>query len=278
MNIRKAERQQAKIKMALQGPSGSGKTYSALLLAKGLVGNFNKVCVIDTENGSSNLYAHLGSYNIIAISSPYTPEKYIQAIELAESEGMELIIIDSLSHGWEHLVESHAGMAGNSFANWAKITPRQNALFTKILNSPVHIISTLRVKQDYVLADKNGKMVPEKVGLKAIQRDGVDYEFTIVFDLDIRHHVSCSKDRTGVFINKPEFTISEETGSAIKDWCNQGAENLREKINKANTMQELSAIYRDNIHQHPELSGEFLERKAILLSNLKSAQNGTFSR
>jgi len=278
MNIHKAERQQAKIKMALQGPAGSGKTYSSLLLAKGLVGDFNKVCVIDTENGSSNLYAHLGTYNIIAISSPYTPEKYIQAIELAESEGMELIIIDSLSHGWEHLVESHAGMAGNSFTNWAKITPRQNALFTKILNSPVHIISTLRVKQDYVLADKNGKMVPEKVGLKAIQRDGVDYEFTIVFDVDIRHHVSCSKDRTGVFINKTEFIISEETGRLIKSWCNQGEENLKERISRATSIQELTAIYRDHIQQHPEISAPLLERKSFLLSNLKTSQNGTFNR
>lgn len=106
----------------------------------------------------------------------------------------------------------------------------------------------------------------------------MDYEFTIVFDVDIRHHVSCSKDRTGVFINKTEFIISEETGRLIKSWCNQGEENLKERINRATSIQELTAIYRDHIQQHPEISAPLLERKSFLLSNLKSSQNGTFNR
>ncbi|MBK9641816.1 MAG: AAA family ATPase [Saprospiraceae bacterium] len=275
MNIHKAERQQAKIKMALQGPAGSGKTYSSLLLAKGLVGDFNKVCVIDTENGSSNLYAHLGTYNIIAISSPYTPEKYIQAIELAETEGMELIIIDSLSHGWENLLEFHGGMAGNSFSNWSKVTPRQNALFNKILNSPAHIIGTLRVKQDYVLADKNGKMVPEKIGLKAIQRDGVDYEFTIVFDIDIKHHATCSKDRTELFSHKAEFMITEETGRIILNWCQQGnkLEKVHQSISDAKSIPELMTIYQQNIEQYPELLNSISEKKNQI-SHFKFSENG----
>lgn len=164
MILRNAERQQAKIKLAVQGPAGSGKTYSSILIAKGLVNGLSKVCVIDTENGSADLYAHLGDFKVITLSKPFTPERYIQAIDLAENAGMECIIIDSISHCWEYLVDFHASLTGNSFTNWSKITPRLNNLVTKIQTSGSHILATLRVKQDYVLQDKgNGKMVPEKV-------------------------------------------------------------------------------------------------------------------
>ena len=279
MIIRKAERKQAKIKMAIQGPAGSGKTFSSLLLAKGLCDSLERVCVIDTENGSSDLYSDLGPYYNIAISSPFTPEKYIQAIELAESEGMQVIIIDSLSHSWEYLLDYHSGLPGNSFANWSKVTPRNNALFSKILSSRAHIIATLRVKQDYVLTDKNGKMVPEKVGLKAIQRDGADYEFTLVFEVNIKHQVSCNKDRTGLFIDCPEFIIDPTTGESIKKWCMNGVDNLAQRIQLAESIKELGDLYKNNIYNSKDeaLMKLFTEKKAALVtqfSNLKPSQNG----
>ncbi len=101
---------------------------------------------------------------------------------------MEVIIIDSVSHEWEGsggILNLHAAMTGNSFTNWNKITPRHNAFVHKMLQSGCHITGTIRSKQDYVLTDKNGKMVPEKVGLRGVIREGLDYEFTIVFDLQI---------------------------------------------------------------------------------------------
>jgi AAA domain len=101
MQLYKAERKKARIKMALQGPSGSGKTMSALLIAFGLCGEWNKIAVIDTENHSADLYAHLGGYNELSVSSPFTPEKYIEAITVCENAGIEVIIIDSISHEWE---------------------------------------------------------------------------------------------------------------------------------------------------------------------------------
>lgn len=113
---------------------------------------------------------------------------------------MQVIILDSLSHEWEGgggILDTHSKMAGNSFTNWAKVTPRHNALIECILQSPMHIIATLRTKQDYILTDKNGKQVPEKVGLRAIQRDGTDYEFTLVFDIDIKHQAVSSKTGPG---------------------------------------------------------------------------------
>lgn len=223
MQLRQSERRQAKIKMALQGSAGSGKTYSSLLLAKGLTGgDLSKVGIIDTENGSADLYAHLGNYNVLSLAPPFTPENYIKAIEVCESAGMEVIILDSLSHSWDELLDFHSKLAGNSFTNWGKITPRLNSLINKILQCKSHVIATMRTKQDYVLNEKDGKKVPEKVGLKSVMRDGVDYEFTLVFDVDIKHFAVSSKDRTGLFMGKPDFVISENTGKEILEWCNAG--------------------------------------------------------
>ena len=116
MELSKSERKQAKIKMALQGSAGAGKTMSALLLAKGLTNdNLSKVAVIDTENGSSDLYAHLGNYNVLNMQPPYTPEKYIQAIDICLEAEMECIIIDSISHCWDELLDFHSKLPGNSF-------------------------------------------------------------------------------------------------------------------------------------------------------------------
>lgn len=129
MQLRQSERKQAKIKMALQGSAGSGKTYSSLLLAKGIVnGDYSKVAIIDTENGSADLYAHFGNYNVLSLAPPFTPEIYIKAIEMCENAGMEVIILDSISHCWDELLDFHSKLVGNSFTNWNKVTPRQKLL------------------------------------------------------------------------------------------------------------------------------------------------------
>ena len=166
MELQKAQRKQAKIKLALQGPSGSGKTMSALLLASGIT-EWNKIAVIDTENHSADLYAHLGEYNVLQLSQPFTPERYCTAISTCEEAGMEVIIIDSVSHEWEGnggILSIHGAMAGNSFTNWNKVTPRHNAFVQKILQSQCHIISTIRTKTDYAMVEKNGKYSVEKLG------------------------------------------------------------------------------------------------------------------
>jgi hypothetical protein len=244
MQLQKAERKQAVIKLALQGPSGSGKTYSSLLLAYGLVGNWNQIAVIDTENNSSHLYSHLGNYNVLSLSEPFSPERYNEAIETCEKAGMRAIIIDSISQEWEGsggIIETHGNMAGNSFTNWNKVTPRHNSFVQKILQSSCHIFATIRSKQDYVLADKNGRMVPEKVGLKGVTRDGMDYEFTVVLDLDIKHQATASKDRTELFTNPLPFTITDQTGSKIRTWClgEELIKKVESQINEAKTVQEL---------------------------------------
>ncbi len=273
--------------MALQGSSGSGKSYSSLLLAQGITNkDFSKIAIIDTENGSADLYAHLGDYNVLALQPPYTPEKYIEAIELCEKEGMEVIIIDSISHAWDELLDFHSKLVGNSFTNWAKVTPRQKAFTDKILQCKAHVIATMRTKQDYVLNQKDGKYVPEKVGLKAVQRDGLDYEFTLVFDIDIKHFAVSSKDRTGLFMGRPEFIINSGTGRRILEWCNSGvndeviSENdVLGKISTCQTINELSKLYQQYPQFQQNLNSSFTTRKnelSLLINQQNIQQNGTF--
>ena len=281
MELKKSERSKAKIKMALQAPSGAGKSYSALLLAQGLTnGNLSKVAVIDTEAGSSNLYAHIGSYNVLNLESPHSPERYIEAIDLCIKSGMEVIILDSISHCWDFLLDYHASLAGNSFTNWNKVTPRQKAFVNKILNSDIHIICTMRVKQDYVLSERNGKMVPEKVGLKAIQRDEISYEFTIVFDIDYKHFATASKDRTNLFEGKPQFVINSNTGKKILDWCNSNMTKgeLQVKVSECNNLSELTTLYNENLELAKTIEQDFVAKKNLLqqlTSNISSNGNGT---
>lgn len=223
--IKKASRQKVKIKLGYAGPAGSGKTMSSLLTAFGLCNKWEKILLIDTENGSGELYSNLGPYNVISLQSPFSPESYIDAINTAEDAGMEVIIIDSVSHEWDAkggILETHTNMTGNSFTNWGKVTPRHNKFVEAILQSKCHVICTLRTKTDYVLVEKNGKQVPEKVGLKAITREGWEYDLTIVFDLDMKQQATTSKDRSDMFMNKPQFTPSAATGKLIKKWCDEG--------------------------------------------------------
>ncbi len=274
MNLRVSSKKQAKIKLALQGCAGSGKTYSALLLAYGLCSDWSKIAVIDSENGSADLYASLGQYNVLPLQDNFTPENYAEAIEVCENAGMEVIIIDSISQCWDNLLEYHAGLQGNSFTNWQKVTPRINAFMQKILQSDKHIICTMRCKQDYVLNEKNGKIVPEKVGLRAVMRDGIDYEFTIVFDINMKHQTISSKDRTNLFMGKPDFTITTSTGQSILNWCNDGVnvDMIRLQVSKAKTIEELTEIYHKYPEWYQQLTTDFVQKKSQLQAETRESQ------
>lgn len=275
MNIQKAERKQARIKMALQGPSGSGKTYSSLLIAYGLCNDWNKIVVIDTENQSSHLYAHLGAYKVLSISPPFSPERYITAINTCVESGAEIIIIDSISHEWAGdggILSIHGKMKGNSFTNWNVVTPRHNAFISAIIQCPVHIIATIRSKQGYILNEKNGKYVPEKVGLKGVTREGVDYEMTLVFELDIKQNAKATKDRTGLFIDKPDLLIDPTIGEKIKDWCLFGTskEEVRSKVRSCENVDQLNDLYKQYPEYAEDLLPEFRKRKTSLESKNES--------
>ena len=229
--FKKAEKKKSKLRLGITGPSGSGKTYSALRLASGLS---QKTAVIDTEKGSASLYADKFNFDVLELAPPYSPERYIEAMSDAVKEGYELIIMDSISHAWAgeggllNKKEQLDARGGNSFSNWAKMTPIQEKFVSSLINCPAHLILTMRSKQEYILSEnEKGKQAPKKVGLAPIQREGFEYELTTVFDVGMAHTCETSKDRTGLFTDKL-FQITEETGAILKEWLDSGIELKKE--------------------------------------------------
>lgn len=232
--FKKAERKQVKLKLAITGPSGSGKTYSALKIAKGLAAG-GKIAVVDTENGSASLYSDLPgmpAFDTVELGPPFTSERYMQLIRFAEKEGYSVLIVDSITHQWngeggimDRLDKEKIAKPGtNSFTLWSKFTPEHERFKQCILQTPIHIIATMRSKQDYVMdLNEKGKQTPRKVGLAPIQREGAEYEFTTVFDMTHEHYATVSKDRTSIFDGET-FNPTEETGEKILKWVSSGAE------------------------------------------------------
>lgn len=223
MQFIKAERKKSKLRLAIAGVSGSGKTTAALQIARGLGG---KVAVIDTENGSSSLYSDRFDFDVLELEAPYTPERFIQAIEVAENAGYDTVIIDSMSHEWVGSggcleINDTLGKTkfkGNTFGAWGEVGTRHRNFLEKIVTSKIHVIATVRMKSEYV---QEGKKV-FKVGMKYEMRDNFEYEFTTVFDLSHEgHYAVVSKDRTSIFDDCP-FLITPETGTQLDSWLNSG--------------------------------------------------------
>ena len=218
----KAERKKGKLRLGIAGPAGSGKTYSALLIAFGMGG---RVALIDTERGSGELYDHLGDYDVCTIEAPFEPAKFVAAIKEAERQGYDTIIIDSLTHAWAGqggLLDTHGKIAdrgGNSWAAWRKVTPQHNELVDAMIQSSCHIIATMRSKMEYTQSEDNGKKTVKKLGMSPIQRDGMEYEFTVFLDLDLNHTAASSKDRTSLFDGR-YFIPTSETGKILINWLN----------------------------------------------------------
>ena len=226
---------------------------SALKLAKGLVGDDGKIIIIDTEAGSGNLYAHLYDYDIITIKDNYAPKNYVEAITAAEDSGYDVIIIDSLTHAWNSiggLLEQVSKKGGNSYTAWKDVTPQHNSLVDSMLTSPVHIIATIRSKVAYEMeeyTDQRGmkKVKPVKIGLAPIQREGMDYEFTVMMDINQEHNASASKDRTDLFKNEV-FQIDEKTGKRLLTWLEEGVDDyvalLRALLKEKGCTNDMEAV------------------------------------
>ena len=247
IQIKKAERKKARMRIELASASGNWKTYSSLLLAKWLAGgDMSKVCMIDTENGSWNLYSHLWEYSIIDLKpEDCTTNNILEAFKAIEDAGFEVVIWDSSSHRWDRILkqndEESKKMYGNSFRAWAKTTPLYDKVINHMLASPLHVIMTARKKIDYAIeTNDQNKTVVKKIWMKDVQRDTAMYEFGIVFDLDQLHQATASKDRTGLFDGKDPFIITEETGKQILDRCESGAEVTPEP--KQETTEELPTL------------------------------------
>jgi len=301
MQLQKAEKQQVKLRIGISSPSGFGKTYSALLLASGITNDYSKIAVIDTESNSANLYSELGDFNTLNLEAPYAPERYIEAIRTCENASMEVIIIDSITHEWNGkggCLQIHEQLGGR-FQDWAKISPRHQAFIDAILQSKCHIITTVRKKIDYSMdKDSNGRTKVVKLGLKDVTREGYDYELTTNFEIINDNHLTiASKDRTGLFMNKPEFVIGKGTGKILKDWCNDGKSekeqliDIQSEINQCTSLELLRNIYSKYPNYQIQIKDAVIQRKAEIeninsqiipnnkiINSSKTSQNGIDSK
>lgn len=231
MGFVKAQRQQRKLRLALMGPTGSGKTYTALQLARGIVGPTGRIALIDTENFSASLYADKVEFDVLGLST-FAPGEYVKAIQLAEEAGYDIVVVDSLSHAWsgkDGALErvdrkAAASSSGSSFHAWRDVTPQHNAMVDALVRCRSHLIVTMRVKMEHVQEkDERGRTVIRKVGLQAVQRDGLEYEFDVVADLNTDHVLTVSKTRCsdldGAIVEKPDALM----GRKLIAWLNSGA-------------------------------------------------------
>ena len=225
MQFARATRKKSKLRLAVSGPAGSGKTTAALQIATGIGG---RIAVLDTERGSASLYSDRFEFDVLDLDPPYAPERFISAIQAAERAGYDVLILDSITHEWNgsggccdiNEALAQARYKGNTWSAWSETTPRHRAFLDAILQSRMHIVATMRSKTETVQGD-GGRV--KKLGMKTEQRDGTDYEFSVVLELDHQTHLAtATKDRTRLF--KDPLEISAATGKMLREWLESGEE------------------------------------------------------
>lgn len=321
--LKKARRSMAYLKLGIAGPSGSGKTLSSLLMAYGLLKEsmpsasdasiWEKICVIDTENRSASLYVgnelhgvKIGQYYTIDLAPPFTPQSYMDAISACEQAGIQVLIIDSLSHAWSgdggmlDMQGKIANRSGNSYTAWRDVTPLHNKLVDKILQCEMHVILAMRTKAEYVIeTNEKGKQAPRKIGLAPIFRDGVEYECTVFFELAQDHTANASKDRTTLF-DQQYFVITPDCGKKLWRWLNAEGASANDApvktppIKKAEPEQtstavnsdaqddedafaDVVAVSQEELTQRIDalIAGKSRDEKAVIADQIRSVNNGS---
>lgn len=230
--FKKAVRENIWVKVLSIASSGGGKTFSSLRMADGfakelskLTGKEERIAYIDTESRRSTYYADKFDFDILEINAPFTPEKYIEAIEMAIQAGYKVLVLDSMTHEWSGkggCLEIHSKIPGNSYTAWGKVTPRHEAFTDKVIDSPIHIFATVRGDDKYVLEEVNGKQIPRKIPLGYSQRKDTEYLFTVSFMLEQDTHIATAvKDNTHIFEDKNDI-LTEDHGRQLCQWANTG--------------------------------------------------------
>jgi hypothetical protein len=231
MAFKKATKIEQWLRLCIVSPSGGGKTYSALSIATGLLdGTGQRIGMIDTERGSGELYADEFDYDVMQLGPPYSPERYIEAIDEAQAENFGCLIIDSGSHCWMgqggvlEIADKFGVTSKSPYGGWAKATPEQNKFLDRMLTFPGHLILTLRTKTAYEVQENDrGKKTPVKIGLAPVQRDGIEFEFMTILEMSVEGNLATSsKDRTKLFKDKAPFQPSRGTGKLLKTWLESG--------------------------------------------------------
>jgi hypothetical protein len=257
MGFTKATKAAAKLRAAIFGPSGAGKTFTSLRVASGLAAG-GTVAVIDTERGSASKYADRFSFDVLELQDQ-TIDGYVAAIGEAAKAGYPVLVIDSLSHGWQTLLEEVEKLAkakyrGNTWSAWSEGTPLQRRLVQAILTYPGHVIATMRSKTEWTTVDNNGRKTPQRVGLAPEQGKGVEYEFDLLVEISTEHVANVIKDRTGKFQDKLIDKPGEDFGRDLASWLSDGLpapvaaapqparRGWLERVNAATTVEELDTI------------------------------------
>lgn len=291
----KAIKHESKLRLAIMGPSGSGKTYTSLAVATALA-NGKPVAVLDTESGSASKYSDTFEFDVAELRAPFHPDKFIDAIHEAEKAGYGVLIIDSLSHAWSgtggvlDVVDEAAkrSKSGNTYMAWKEGTPVHNRLIDAIVQSGIHIIVTMRSKTEYTLkTNDRGKQTPEKVGMAPVQRDGMEYEFDVVFDMDMDNNAIVSKSRCSALarqvIAKPGAQVAEtlaqwlsgapapqvDRTALLEQFHNLGDELYAEQWEQVSrrNVQRITNHVTDNSH---ELTTDQLQQLIVGMTKLKT--------
>lgn len=232
LTFAKATKAKSRLRLALFGPTGSGKTYTALRIAEPIaLARGGRIAVIDSEAGSASKYGDIFDFDTLTLDS-FSPLTYVDAIHAAEDAGYAVIIIDSLSHAWMgkdgalEQVDRFAArsQSGNKFTAWRDVTPMHNEMIEAMLRCSADLIATMRVKMEYVMEEVNGKKVPRKIGLQPVQRDGMEYEFDIVADLDVDHVLTVSKSRCSALDGKVFRNPGPDFAKPAYEWISSGVE------------------------------------------------------
>jgi hypothetical protein len=224
LSFQRATKKQAKLRAALFGPSGAGKTFTALRMATGLG---NKIAFIDTERGSASKYSDRFAFDVLELPTKDI-DTYCEGIRAAAQAGYDVLVIDSLSHAWQELLEEVDRLAkskykGNTWSAWSDGTPKQRQLIDAILDYPGHVIATMRSKTEWTTEQgSNGKSTPRRVGLAPEQGKGIEYEFDLLIEISVEHVANVIKDRTGKYQDKTIDKPGEDFGRALAAWLSDG--------------------------------------------------------
>ena len=268
MNVfQKAVKTKRKLRLLITGPSGSVKTMGALILAKQFAKRYDsRIAFIDTEHGKSTLYSSMFDYDILEMSEPFTPEKYIENMVAAVNGGYKVIVVDSLSHEWigtGGLLETHANMGGK-FQDWKPLTPRHRKFLDALISVDAHLICTGRSKTEYAMdSSGNGKITITKMGTKVEQREGLEFEFDTVFKGNMQHIVEVDTDHTGLFDGFAE-KLTEKTADKLIAWLDEGID-----VKRPTQEEELANDVKDLVSRM-QVAGVFTEEQIEKASHIKT--------
>lgn len=282
----KATKAQARLRLAIGGPAGSGKTKTALRVACALAeADGKRVAYLDTEHGSASKYADEHDFDTLNLDAPYHPDRYVEAIRAAQAAGYGVLVLDSLSHAWNgaggllEIVDEIAKRqrTTNSFTAWKDATPIQHRLVNALLSADLHIIATMRSKQEYVLEkdEKTGKTAPRKVGMAPVQREGVEYEFDIFGEMDQEHTMVVTKSRCPALSDAVLHKPGEDLAATLREWLTDGEPDPRMEIRSAITreLERIGSIgdYSEDVQRGIVAARDFSESAVAPLDRLQKA-------